>query len=167
MAADYSQQLIQLLTRIEEWLPPNMTEADWQAHAYRWRRKDTLFGKFGYLQAVTHTAKIAFADLQHIERQKKLIYDNTAHFVAGKPANNVLLTGARGTGKSSLIKACLNEFANQGLRLVEVDKEHLTDLGDITEQLAKRSERFIIFCDDLSFEDGESGYKSLKSALDG
>ena len=85
----------------------------------------------------------------------------------GKPANNVLLTGARGTGKSSLIKASLNEFSDKGLRLVEVDKEHLTDLGDLTDILANRPERFIIFCDDLSFEDGESGYKSLKSALDG
>jgi predicted AAA+ superfamily ATPase len=135
--------------------------------AFRWRRKDTLLGKLGYLQPVRHISGITFKDLQHIERQTDLIFKNTKHFVEGKPANNVLLTGARGTGKSSLIKASLNEFATKGLRLVEVDKEHLTDLGDITDLLAARPEKFIIFCDDLSFEDGESSYKSLKSALDG
>ncbi len=166
--SDKVDRLNRLLERLDEWMPKSLTENDWKsAVAFRWRRKDTLLGKLGYLQAVHHTSKISFADLQHVERQKDLIYNNTKHFVDGKPANNVLLTGARGTGKSSLIKACLNEFASKGLRLVEVDKEHLTDLGDLTDLLATRSERFIIFCDDLSFEDGESGYKSLKSALDG
>jgi len=166
--SDKVDRLNRLLERLDEWMPKSLTENDWKsAVAFRWRRKDTLLGKLGYLQAVHHTSKISFADLQHVERQKDLIYNNTKHFVDGKPANNVLLTGARGTGKSSLIKACLNEFAAKGLRLVEVDKEHLTDLGDLTDLLATRPERFIIFCDDLSFEDGESGYKSLKSALDG
>ena len=166
--SDKVDRLNRLLERLDEWMPKSLTENDWKsAVAFRWRRKDTLLGKLGYLQAVHHASKISFADLQHVERQKDLIYNNTKHFVDGKPANNVLLTGARGTGKSSLIKACLNEFAAKGLRLVEVDKEHLTDLGDLTDLLATRSERFIIFCDDLSFEDGESGYKSLKSALDG
>ena len=161
-------RLDRLLQRLDEWMPKQLTEDDWKSSvAFRWRRKDTLFGKLGYLQAVKHTSNISFGDLQHIDRQKDQIYSNTKHFVEGKPANNVLLTGARGTGKSSLIKASLNEFATQGLRLVEVDKEHLTDLGDLTDLLANRPERFIIFCDDLSFEDGESGYKSLKSALDG
>ena len=92
---------------------------------------------------------------------------NTRQFVEGKPANNVLLTGARGTGKSSLIKACLNTYAAQGLRLIEVDKADLTDLPDIVEVVAGRPEKFIIFCDDLSFEEGEPGYKALKSILDG
>ena len=162
------ERLDHLLQRLDEWMPRQLTEDDWKSSvAFRWRRKDTLFGKLGYLQAVTHTSNISFADLQHIDRQKDQIYSNTKHFVDGKPANNVLLTGARGTGKSSLIKASLNEFSAKGLRLVEVDKEHLTDLGDLTDILANRPERFIIFCDDLSFEDGESGYKSLKSALDG
>jgi len=162
------ERLDHLLQRLDEWMPKQLTEDDWKSSvAFRWRRKDTLFGKLGYLQAVKHTSNISFGDLQHIDRQKDQIYSNTKHFVEGKPANNVLLTGARGTGKSSLIKASLNEFATQGLRLVEVDKEHLTDLGDLTDLLANRPERFIIFCDDLSFEDGESGYKSLKSALDG
>jgi predicted AAA+ superfamily ATPase len=166
--SDKLDRLDRLLTKLDAWMPQALTEADWNsAVAFRWRRKDTLLGKLGYLQAVKHISDISFSDLQHIERQKDQIYKNTKHFVDGKPANNVLLTGARGTGKSSLIKACLNEFSSKGLRLVEVDKEHLTDLGDLTDLLAIRPEKFIIFCDDLSFEDGESGYKSLKSALDG
>jgi predicted AAA+ superfamily ATPase len=166
--SDKLDRLDRLLARLDEWVPKPLTEDDWKtAVAFRWRRKDTLFGKLGYLQAVKHTSQIQFSDLQHIDRQKDLILSNTQHFVEGKPANNVLLTGARGTGKSSLIKAALNEFSSKGLRLIEVDKEHLTDLGDLTDLLANRREKFIIFCDDLSFEDGESGYKSLKSALDG
>lgn len=166
--SDKLDRLDRLLARLDEWVPKPLTEDDWKtAVAFRWRRKDTLFGKLGYLQAVKHTSQIQFSDLQHIERQKDLILSNTQHFVEGKPANNVLLTGARGTGKSSLIKAALNEFSSKGLRLIEVDKEHLTDLGDLTDLLANRPEKFVIFCDDLSFEDGESGYKSLKSALDG
>jgi predicted AAA+ superfamily ATPase len=166
--SDKTDRLESLLLKLDDWLPQPLTEDDWNsALAFRWRRKDTLLGKWGYLQAVKYISSIAFDDLQHIDRQKNLIKENTRHFVEGKPANNVLLTGARGTGKSSLIKACLQEFSTQGLRLVEVDKEHLTDLGDLTDLLAKRPERFIVFCDDLSFEDGESGYKSLKSALDG
>ena len=166
--SDKLDRLDRLLARLDEWVPKPLTEDDWKtAVAFRWRRKDTLFGKLGYLQAVKHTSQIRFSDLQHIDRQKDLILSKTQHFVEGKPANNVLLTGARGTGKSSLIKAALNEFSSKGLRLIEVDKEHLTDLGDLTDLLANRPEKFIIFCDDLSFEDGESGYKSLKSALDG
>jgi len=166
--SDKFDRLDNLLQRLDEWMPKSLTDKDWNsAVAFRWRRKDTLLGKLGYLQPVHHISDITFKDLQHIERQTDLIFKNTQHFVEGKPANNVLLTGARGTGKSSLIKASLNEFAGQGLRLIEVDKEHLTDLGDITDLLAARPEKFIIFCDDLSFEDGESGYKSLKSALDG
>ena len=119
------------------------------------------------MQAVKHVADISFEDLKNIDRQRDAIRDNTKNFIQKKPANNILLTGARGTGKSSLIKASLHEFASQGLRLVEVEKEHLADLADITDLLADRPERFIIFCDDLSFEDGESGYKAMKSALDG
>jgi predicted AAA+ superfamily ATPase len=166
--SDKLDRLDNLLQRLDEWMPKSLTEKDWtSAVAFRWRRKDTLLGKLGYLQPVRHISGITFKDLQHIERQTDLIFKNTKHFVEGKPANNVLLTGARGTGKSSLIKASLNEFAAKGLRLIEVDKEHLTDLSDITDLLAARPEKFIIFCDDLSFEDGESSYKSLKSALDG
>jgi predicted AAA+ superfamily ATPase len=116
---------------------------------------------------VRATAATRLADLREIDAQKERLWRNTAQFVNGHPANNVLLTGARGTGKSSLIKACLNEFAGQGLRLIEVDKADLTDLPDLVDLVGARPERFIIFCDDLSFEEGEAGYKALKSVLDG
>ena len=153
-----------LLTRLEALLPPAAPEPDWQAStAFRWRTRQ---GR-GFLQPVAHVAPITLDDLCHVERQKALIEQNTRQFVRGRPANNVLLTGARGTGKSSLIKACLNAYAADGLRLIEVDKADLHDLGDIVEQVAPRPERFIVFCDDLSFEEGESGYKALKVALDG
>ncbi|AKU22402.1 ATP-binding protein [Massilia sp. NR 4-1] len=154
-----------VLARVEALLPPAPPAPDWQAaQAFRWRkRRDGM----GWLQAVGHPARIALDDLHNIGTQKQQIEQNTRQFVAGLPANNVLLTGARGTGKSSLIKACLNQFADQGLRLIEVDKADLADLPDITELVAGRPERFVVFCDDLSFEEGEGGYKALKVALDG
>ncbi|MFC0169193.1 ATP-binding protein [Pseudoduganella danionis] len=155
-----------LLARVEAVLPAAPREPDWRlAHAFRWRKRSG--GGAGHLQAVSHLAPIALDDLQHIGPQKEQIEQNTRQFVQGKPANNVLLTGARGTGKSSLIKACLNQFGAQGLRLIEVDKADLADLPDIVDLVAGRPERFVIFCDDLSFEEGESGYKALKVALDG
>lgn len=129
-------------------------------HAYRWRRR----GSRGWLDAVRHISRIELEDLQHIERQKRIIDRNTQQFIHGKPANNVLMTGARGTGKSSLVKAMLAAHGDQGLRLIEVDK---SDLADIVELVAPRPERYIVFCDDLSFEEGEAGYKALKSVLDG
>ena len=162
------QQLIDradaLLGRIEKVLPAVASDIDWTAsHAYRWRRRD---GR-GRLEAVRHIAPIALANLQNIDRQRAVIERNTQQFVEGRTANNVLLTGARGTGKSSLIKACLNAYAERGLRLIEVDKSDLVDLPDIVDLVAARPERFILFCDDLSFEEGESSYKALKVALDG
>ena len=153
-----------VLARLEVLLPPGAPEIDWNAAvAFRWRKKQ---GR-GFLQPVAHVSGITLGDLQNIERQKGLIEQNTRQFVRGEPANNVLLTGARGTGKSSLIKACLNQYAPEGLRLIEVDKDDLVDLGDIVDLISQRPERFVVFCDDLSFEDGESGYKALKVALDG
>ncbi len=153
-----------LLTRLEAVLPPAAPQIDWAgATAFRWRKRNGL----GFFQPVRNTSSIAFSDLQNIAPQKALIEQNTRQFVAGLPANNVLLTGARGTGKSSLIKACLNQFAEQGLRLIEVDKDDLVDLPDIVELVQARPERFVIFCDDLSFGEGERGYKALKVALDG
>jgi uncharacterized protein len=156
-----------LLTRVEAMLPPPVPrEPDWKrSFAFRWRKRAN--GGGSYLQAVTHASTIALDDLRHVEAQKAQIEQNTRQFVARRPANNVLLTGARGTGKSSLIKACLNQFAGEGLRLIEVDKADLADLPDIVDLVAGRAERFIIFCDDLSFEEGEAGYKALKVALDG
>jgi len=116
---------------------------------------------------VRHVAPIRLDALVEVEPQKERLVRNTEQFVAGLGANNVLLTGARGTGKSSLIKACLNEFAPRGLRLIEVDKADLVDLPDIVDLVAERPERFIVYCDDLSFDEGEPGYKALKSILDG
>ena len=153
-----------LLVRLEAVLPPAASAVDWEsATAFRWRKRNGQ----GFLQAVKNTSSIAFTDLQNIAPQKALIEQNTRQFVSGLPANNVLLTGARGTGKSSLIKACLNQFAARGLRLIEVDKDDLVDLPDIVELVQGRAERFVIFCDDLSFGEGERGYKALKVALDG
>ena len=163
-----NEKLEQLLNHLETFLPKQLTEEQWKSStAFRWRRRDSIFGSIGFLQPVKHVADITFEDLKNIDHQRDAIRDNTKNFIHKRPANNILLTGARGTGKSSLIKASLHEFAGQGLRLIEVDKEHLADLADITDVLADRPERFIIFCDDLSFEDGESGYKAMKSALDG
>jgi hypothetical protein len=152
-----------VLAQLEAWLPPAPPPIDWSAHAYRWRKR----GSRGWLDAVRHVSHINLNDLQHIERQKDVIDRNTRHFLQGKPANNVLMTGARGTGKSSLVKAMLAAYGEQGLRLIEVDKSDLGDLGDIVDLVDGRPERFIIFCDDLSFEEGEAGYKALKSVLDG
>ncbi len=151
------------MAQLEAWLPPAPPPVDWDAHAFRWRRR----GARGWLESVSNIARIQLDDLQHIDRQKHIIERNTVQFLQGKPANNVLMTGARGTGKSSLVKALLTRYAPEGLRLIEVDKEDLADLPDIVAQVSDRPERFIIFCDDLSFEEGEAGYKALKSVLDG
>ena len=153
-----------LLGRLEAVLPHPLTDPDWAASiAFRYRKR----GGSGVIEPVRHVAPIRLASLVEVEPQKERLLRNTAQFVAGHGANNVLLTGSRGTGKSSLIKACLNEFAAQGLRLIEVDKSDLVDLPDIVDVVADRPERFVVFCDDLSFDEGEPGYKALKSMLDG
>jgi len=154
----------QLLARLEAVLPHPLAPPDWSAAiAFRYRKR----GASGWLQPVRQVAPIALSDLREVDGQKERLLRNTAQFVAAMPANNVLLTGSRGTGKSSLIKACLNEFAPRGLRLIEVDKTDLVDLPDLVDLVAERPERFIVFCDDLSFDEGEPGYKALKSILDG
>ena len=153
-----------LLARLEAVLPQPLSAPDWKASiAFRYRKR----GASGHVEPVRHVARIRLEDLVEVEPQKERLLRNTEQFVAGHGANNVLLTGARGTGKSSLIKACLNEFAPRGLRLIEVDKADLVDLPDIVELVAERPERFVVFCDDLSFDEGEPGYKALKSILDG
>jgi uncharacterized protein len=163
----FFERVNRLLDRIEPLLP-SAASPDWEsAVAFRWRRRSTSFGVQGVLQAVKTVSVIRLGDLHTIDQQKEEIDRNTRQFVQGFPANNVLLTGSRGTGKSSLIKACLNEYASQGLRLIEVDKDDLVDLPDIVDLVSERPERFIIFSDDLSFEQGEAGYKALKTALDG
>lgn len=156
----------QLMQRIEAILPqPLQSPADWNA-AIAWRYRKRANG-CGVLEPVRHVGAMQLSDLQNIDVQKEKIARNTEQFVQGRTANNVLLTGARGTGKSSLIRACLHSYAPQGLRLIEVDKADLTDLPDIVEVVASRPEKFIIYCDDLSFEEGEPGYKAMKSILDG
>jgi len=172
MAADMSSSLERvlqraeaLMQRIESVLPQPLQAPDWSSSvAYRYRKRSSGHGT---LEPVRHVAQLGLQDLKEIDQQKEKIQRNTEQFVNGLPANNVLLTGARGTGKSSLIKACLNNYAPRGLRLIEVDKDDLVDLPDIIEVVANRAEKFIVYCDDLSFEDGEPGYKALKSILDG
>lgn len=153
-----------LIDRVERILPAAPPQPDWSAQAFRWRQPAN---GLGYLQAVKNPHRVALESLQNVDRQKDAILRNTAQFVAGHEANNVLLTGARGTGKSTLIKACWNHFSDQGLKLIEVDKIDLLHLPDIVDLIGERPERFIIFCDDLSFEEGEITYKALKSVLDG
>lgn len=156
-------ELSRLISTLQAALPLPAPATDWQALAYRWRRH----AHGGYLESVADTSPIRLSDLQNIDRQKAEIRRNTEQFVRGLPANNVLLTGSRGCGKSSLVKALLNEFAAAGLRVVEVDKDLLHELPDIIALLRGRPEKFIIYCDDLSFNDDDASYRALKVTLDG
>ena len=163
--AQFLQRAERFMERVEASLDQGIAEPDWGASvAMRYRRKRS--GQ-GVLVPVQHIADIRFSDLKEVEIQKERLLRNTLQFVQGRGANNALLTGARGTGKSSLIRACLHAFSDQGLRLIEVDKSDMVDLPEIVDLVAARPEKFIIFCDDLSFDEGETGYKALKSALDG
>jgi uncharacterized protein len=163
--AAFLSRVEEFMTRVEASLPHPLVQPDWSASiAFRYRRNAA--GQ-GTLEPVRHIGAMRLADLKEINVQKEKIQRNTAQFVSGLPANNVLLTGARGTGKSSLIRGCLHAYADQGLRLIEVDKVDLIDLPDLVDLVAQRLEKFIVFCDDLSFDDGEPGYKALKSVLDG
>ena len=159
-----ADRLDTLLDRVEHLLPPSPTTIDWaDSSAARWVH-DT---RGGGLEPVPHTHPIRLDALQHIARQRDAAERNTRQFLAGLPANNILLSGARGTGKSSLIKALLNEYADEGLRLIEVEPQYLVELPRITAAVNGRPERFILFCDDLSFEADDPSYKALKAALDG
>ncbi|WP_345793125.1 ATP-binding protein [Thauera sp. JM12B12] len=162
--ADLLARAERVLERLETLLPGPVSPPDWEAAvAFRWQRRN---GRVA-LRPVLAPHRITLADIQDVDDQKARIDRNTRQFIAGRRANNVLLTGARGTGKSSLVKALLSEYSAQGLRLIEVDKTDLVDLPEIVELVADRPERFILFCDDLSFEEGEDAYKALKSVLDG
>ena len=153
-----------VLARVEAMLPAPTPDPDWKrVTAARWRKR----GVHGYLQGVAHPHSIRLDELVAVDAQRKVIDQNTRQFVAGLPSNNVLLTGSRGTGKSSLVKAMLAKYASKGLRLIEVDKADLVDLPDIGERVASAPYRFVIFCDDLTFDAGEAGYKALKVMLDG
>jgi uncharacterized protein len=161
------KELIQLATtvlqRLDAILPPLTQEPDWTAVAYRWHK----LGNKGVLESLPHPHTFALNCLAAVDEQRRQLVRNTEQFLAGRPANNVLMTGARGTGKSSLVKALLHQYAAQGLRLVEVDKSDLLTLPALLTMLAQRPEKFILFCDDLSFEDGDDAYKALKTTLDG
>lgn len=161
---NFIEQLQKLIQQVQVLLPPTPIPIDWQQSlACRWR----VVGKQGYLEAIYDLSAIRLDDLQGIDRQKSEIKRNTAQFVQHRPANNVLLTGARGTGKSSLIKALVNEFSAHGLRVIEVDRDLLVDLPDIIKQIAHLPQRFIIYCDDLSFTADDASYRALKTVLDG
>lgn len=162
--AKFLRQAASVLRRLDAWLPPEAIAPDWQTSiAYRW----TKAGNAGVLQGLPRPHTFPLARLAAVNSQMARLVRNTEQFLAGRPANNVLLTGARGTGKSSLVKALLHEYAERGLRLIEVDKNDLATLPALLLLLETRPEKFIVFCDDLSFEDGEDGYKALKTALDG
>jgi len=162
-----SKELERILERLDQLLPPAPPATDWKASiAFRWRRAMGPNGR-GWLQPVEHVHKMKLSDLQGIGPQIAKVEQNTKQFMDGRPANNVLLTGARGTGKSSIVKGLLNKYQKQGLRLVEVEKSDLGDLPAITDALASRPERFLVFCDDLTFHGAEEGYIALKVALDG
>jgi uncharacterized protein len=153
-----------LVARLEKLLPAEDAPVEWKSSiAFRWRKQNQR----GALHAVSQVHRIQLKDLRGIDEQKSLVEQNTRQFVEGYPANNVLLTGARGTGKSSLIKALLTKYASRGLRLIEVEKQDLIDLPEIVELICNRPERFVLYCDDLSFEADEPGYKALKVILDG
>jgi predicted AAA+ superfamily ATPase len=160
-----SKELERILEKLEQLLPPPPAAPDWKASvAFRWRSNGK---RGGWLQPVRHVHRIKLADLRGIDKQIERVEQNTRQFLDGKPANNVLLTGARGTGKSSIVKGLLNKYSKHGLRLIEVEKNDLVDLPTIVDQVAGRPERFMLFCDDLTFHGAEDGYIALKVALDG
>lgn len=160
-----SRELQKLLEKLDQLLPAPPRPPDWTASvAFRWRKDARARG---YLQPVRHVHRIRLADLRGIDAQIRKVEQNTRQFLEGLPANNVLLTGARGTGKSSIVKGLLNKYFRQGLRLIEIEKNDLVDLPELVDQVAERDERFLVFCDDLTFEAGDAGYIALKVVLDG
>jgi uncharacterized protein len=162
-----SKELDRILERLDRLLPPASPATDWKASvAFRWRSSGRK-GAPGWLQPVRHVHRISLSDLKGIDKQIDRVEQNTRQFINGKPANNVLLTGARGTGKSSIVKGLLNKYSRQGLRLIEIEKNDLVDLPYVVDLVAPRPERFLLFCDDLTFHGAEEGYIALKVALDG
>jgi predicted AAA+ superfamily ATPase len=157
-------QIERVLSSVEMLLPKAIKPIDWSScHAANWRRHSFS----GYLEAVKVSDSTTLDELLGIEEQKKIMINNTRQFLAGLPANNALLWGSRGTGKSSIVKALLNRYASEGLRIIQVEKEDLIYLSEIFSAVEDQPYRFILLCDDLTFEMGELSYKMLKSALDG
>jgi hypothetical protein len=151
-----------LLTRIEAGLPSLPQQINWkQVRAARWLAESRQ------LRPIQRPHRIEPKHLLTIDEQKQRVDSNTRQFMLGKPANNVLLTGSRGTGKSSLVKAMLAKYGSKGLRLIEVDKVGLNHLPELFDRVADQPFRFILYCDDLSFTAVEPGYPALKAALDG
>lgn len=162
----YLQKIAQTLDRLEPFLPPDNNTLNFsQANAFRWIKRQ--HSPFGTLSPIKNPAYINFKQLKGIDRQITLIQKNTEQFVAGLPANNVLLTGSRGTGKSSIVKAVLASYHSRNLKMVEIDSDNLSDLPELLQLLEAQPHYFIIFCDDLSFEAGDPSYKPLKAMLDG
>jgi len=168
ISLDVLTQLRRIADSLERAFPQAESDViDPDVIAYQWQYRTRGGVNKATLLPVPNPNLIAFDQLENVERQKSLIRQNTQQFLLGRPANNVLLTGSRGTGKSSLVKACLNEFHTEGLKLIEIDKENIGDLPEVIDIVAQQPGRFILFCDDLSFEEGDIGYKRLKTALDG
>lgn len=148
-----------VLVQLQQTLPPAKTATDFSAPAYKWQKQQ--------LKPIHQPKKIRLDDLKGIERQKQKVIQNTLQFLKGLPANDVLLTGSRGTGKSSIVRALLSEYADQGLRLIEIERDDLSDLPEIEKLIQGRPEKFIVYCDDLAFNAEDENYRSLKSVLDG
>ena len=161
--AAFLQKAYSVLNRLDLVLPEEPGKTDWSALAYRWHS----VGKKGILESLPNPHTFPLNRLAAVGAQTEKLKRNTEQFLAGRSANNVLMSGSRGTGKSSLVKALLHEYADQGLRLIEVDKSDLVSLPALLSLLKDRPEKFIVFCDDLSFETGDETYKALKTAMDG
>lgn len=151
--------LSHVLQQLQQSLPALKQETDFSAIAFKWQDQQ--------LMAIQQPRKIDLDDLKGIEKQKEKIIQNTLQFLNGLPANDVLLTGSRGTGKSSIVRALLTEYANQGLRLIEIERDDLSELPEIQKIIQHRPEKFIVYCDDLAFNAEDENYRSLKSVLDG
>lgn len=153
------QSLTQVLAQLQQTLPTLKQEPDFSAPAFKWQNKQLI--------PIFHPKKIELDDLKGIERQKAKVIQNTLQFLKGLPANDVLLTGSRGTGKSSIVRALLSQYEAQGLRLIEIERDDLSDLPEIQKIIQNRPEKFIVYCDDLAFNAEDENYRSLKSVLDG
>jgi len=162
-ADHFYSRALSILERLDRFVPtidhPDLANGI----AWRWRKHNSIGG----LCRIDRFNPISLDDLHHIDHQKQELVRNTRQFLRGLPANNALLWGPRGTGKSSLVKALLNAYAGDGLKLIEVERHALVDLPDIIEALDGNQSKFVVFCDDLSFDEHDNSYRALKVVLDG